>query len=948
MVRKLSLAIAIALGVTSVGIHALGLGKIKSNSALNQTFDASIELLSLDEEEIADINISLASVEAFQQADIERPYFLSHLSFKPVLLPNGTAIVQVTSRDPIREPFLNFLVEMNWPKGRIQREYTVLLDPPTTLETAPAPVRKPSAAMARPVSRDAVGADTSYAAPGEARIVAGEYGPTRRNDTLWGIATRVRHQGTTIEQTVIALFQANQSAFIKRNINNLKIGRILRVPSREEVLALGAREARAEFRNQMNDWRAGRDVVPAPQVESEPPIQEAMEEATVTEGAPESVVPEAELKIVTPTPAEDGEAGPEEVEQEPGEIVAKLQEELIVAQEEKESALAEGDELHSRLEDLESQLDDLQRLLTLKDDQLARLQAALLTDEAVEEPDVATVAEETIEVPLEESEQEIAGTTESEDVTIISEEESGPESTGEAVIDEAAIDEVVIDEADEVVMETTEEPQIEPAAVVEPEPAEPLPAAPAKTGMQNLVQRLMADTTLLIGMAVGVVVILLSLMWIAISRRRTGQDEFQESILVDTIDSSDVESAEDSSESNSHTTEETSFLSDFSPSDVNALQDETGEVDPVAEADVYIAYGRYKQAEILIREALENDPGRPELRQKLFEILHSTKDADGFMELAEAAAAEGMDQKDPAGWEKVVAMGAQLAPGAALFSAANRPLSADEDDDGISALQEELGQIGDFDLNDMTADLEEEKTDQESDIDLDSFDLDKLEDLEELAGLEGDEGPATADPGLDFDLDLGQVDEPDTLLGDLDKAAEPASEEPDKPALPDLDEGVLDFSSLDDLGENRSAETGIEIAPAGGLEALSLEADGAEELDDTVINLDVAGSGLDDYNFDSLDAGEGEESLQLTADEEITKLDLPELDIASDEPAMDMTTPPTDDGFDVDEVNTKLDLARAYVDMGDAEGARDILNEVLEEGNDGQKGEAQEMLNGII
>jgi len=133
MFRRVSLALAIAAALAPLNVQSLGLGEIQSKSYLNQTLDADIQLLSVDPDELDGIKVKLASVEEFKRAGIDRPFVLNSLRFKPVRLPNGKMVIRASSSDPIREPFLNFLVEVNWPKGRLLREYTVLLDPPVTL-----------------------------------------------------------------------------------------------------------------------------------------------------------------------------------------------------------------------------------------------------------------------------------------------------------------------------------------------------------------------------------------------------------------------------------------------------------------------------------------------------------------------------------------------------------------------------------------------------------------------------------------------------------------------------------------------------------------------------------------------------------------------------------------------------------------------------------------------
>ena len=148
MVRKLALAVSLALGTLSVPVHALGLGELSSKSNLNQNFQGEIALLSVKPDELDTVRVKLADQAAFARAGVDRPFYLSLLKFEPLITERGKPVIGVTSEFPIREPFLNFLVEVNWPNGRLLREYTVLLDPPTTTRRRP-PVVKPAAKQAR-------------------------------------------------------------------------------------------------------------------------------------------------------------------------------------------------------------------------------------------------------------------------------------------------------------------------------------------------------------------------------------------------------------------------------------------------------------------------------------------------------------------------------------------------------------------------------------------------------------------------------------------------------------------------------------------------------------------------------------------------------------------------------------------------------------------------------
>ena len=149
-VRKLVLAIAAASALSSGMAHALGLGEVTLQSALNQPLVAEIELLEVRDLASNEVIPTLASPEAFTKAGVDRQFFLTDLKFTPVLKPNGKSVIRVTSSKPMREPYLNFLVEVLWPNGRLLREYTVLLDPPlyTPQSVIPAAAQMPVATPA--------------------------------------------------------------------------------------------------------------------------------------------------------------------------------------------------------------------------------------------------------------------------------------------------------------------------------------------------------------------------------------------------------------------------------------------------------------------------------------------------------------------------------------------------------------------------------------------------------------------------------------------------------------------------------------------------------------------------------------------------------------------------------------------------------------------------------
>jgi pilus assembly protein FimV len=873
MIRKLSLAVAVATALSPVGAWALGLGEIRSNSALNQKFNAEIDLLSVNQEEVQDLRISLASDDAFEKAGIERLFLLSGLKFKPMMTATGKPVIQITSADPIREPFLNFLLEVNWPKGRLVREYTVLLDPPVTINRAPEPVSAPrvTTAPARQVTR--APARQTQTAPAYVPSGGREYGPVRPNDNLWTIAKGMQQQNESVEQVMMALQRYNPNAFINNNVNNLKVGKVLRLPEGADVTSLSRAQARNEFMAQTQAWRSGKPVA---------------SQAAPKSSAPEKASAKDRLKLVSPKP-DASEAMSREGKADDAEM-GRLQQEILLVRESNESALQENDALRNRVSELEKQIEDIQRLVTLKSDELAEMQAAqqIASDKMEEAQTAEPIVTPEEAAPQAEPEQEVASAPAVEEAPVI----PVPEGT---VIEETNIEEV-ISESHEQVEEApvAEQPQVaqtapeqEPVAEAPVKPA-PVTTAPAKFPEKKVSYfgNLGGNATKM-GIIGGVAALLLGLLWMLMRRRKEAEAEFAESILV-SPDSEVVAGGKDDADSLNEPTDETSFMSDFSPSDIDALQDETGEVDPLSEADVYIAYGRYQQAEELIKQAIEKFPEREELKHKLLEIYFSAKKGGEFTGLAETLHNDGLESSNPDAWSKIVSMGKELNPGHALFAAAagaaGMALSSDDD---------ELDDLG-LELESALSESVEEEVPQESlDSDeIDSMDLSGLDNLDEM-----DSESLEADISLDSEI--------------LDKMESGAAE--------DVEE------SLDiDLGDLESEmESGV--ATLGEAESELKDATGFEDSET-----------LDNMDLESIE--QELESLSEDLDSEIAEpLELPEAD--SHEISMDLDS--------TDEVTTKLDLARAYIDMGDNEGAKSILEEVVSEGSEQQQEEAKQLMNNI-
>ncbi|HBZ94855.1 MAG TPA: peptigoglycan-binding protein LysM [Pseudomonas sp.] len=946
-VRKLVLAIAAASALSSGMAHALGLGEVTLQSSLTQPLVAEIELLEVRHLASNEVIPNLASPEEFIKAGVDRQYVLTDLKFTPVLKPNGKSVIRVTSSKAVREPYLNFLVEVLWPNGRLLREYTLLLDPPlyspqTTVAAAPqlpiaapAPAPRATVAPSAPAPSSAAPAPAPRpAAPAPAsRAIAGNEYRTTANDTLWEIAQRVGG-GSSVNQTMLAIQDLNPDAFIGGNINRMKSGQVLRLPDEQQIRSRSNAEAVAQVAEQNAAWREGRAVASR---------QLDATRRTTAGSAPATAESADSLKLVA------AEAGQSTRGSDTGSANSKaLTDKLAVTQESLDSTRRENAELQSRVGDLQSQLDKLQRLVELKDSQLAKLQADLSAA-----PAPAAADEPVAQAPATDAPAAQAPTAEPEVAPPVSEAATPPASPPE----EAAPDYNYSEEPAAPVEDsaaTTEQPAEEPAAAVEPAaPAKPVeeakPAAPAPArapAPQGFVDDLMANPMTL-GLAGGGVLLLLLVALMALSRRNAmkeaeQQDELADELSQDQAFASDLDMPQDS-------------FAGLDDEPVQAAGEErvtaqTG--DALGEADIYIAYGRFNQAAELLQNAINDEPHRTDLRLKLMEVYAELGDREGFArqdnELREIGGANAEAEQLKSKYPAIAAF-----TGAGVVAAA---ASAEDD-------------MGDFNLDDLSLDEPAAETPAATTGDLDdAFDL-SLDDLE--ADLESDLQTANADEAplsLDDDLDFGLIDEP---------AAAPSAAADDD----------LDFDLA--LGDDK-----VELSqPADDLSAFSLELDEpaaapSDEADDFLLSLDddaPLNQPADDLSDFSLDLPEETPAvdLDLPADFDLSLEDetpaqpvvepdsfaaqLDEVTAELDQLSNDFEEPqaaplaPVDDlsaGLDgdedfdflsgTDETATKLDLARAYIDMGDTEGARDILDEVVAEGNDAQQQEAREMISKLV
>jgi pilus assembly protein FimV len=992
--RKLILVSGFACLFLSNAVLALGLGEVTLNSKLNEPLNAEIKLLDARGLSVDQIIVSLASPADFERNGIDRLYFLTEFDFEVMLNHSGGPAVRITSRTSVREPFVNFLVEARWPTGRLLREYTLLMDLPTFSEASASsavqaatarsmPSAAPAAASraeSRPRPASAPSAASSSPTQSRAAITGDSYS-VGANDTLWQIALDSRPDNShSVHQTMLAIQRLNPDAFINGNINLLRKGQVLRIPSSDEIRSVAQREAVNEVVRQNQAW--SNDDLGA-QLSASRRDNSPRREADSVSGS---------VRLATPSNF-DSSSG-----QGSGDNSGRgraLESELAASLEELDKTRSENQELSSRVRDLESQIETMERLVDVSNEQLRALQ---LTAAQSDNDSADAEAAEQYPVPNE----LVPG-----DVSDVNEQ-----------ADSLASDDAPTNASNDVA-------SIEPAPVVaESAPAQinrtVVPPRPAKT----LIDQVMENLLWIVAVVVGLIALIAFILY---RRRQNAADNETLDDDVFAIDSH--ETGDELDHEAAHLIEDPDEVPAFDEDELPA-EAETGDV--VGEADIYIAYGKFDQAEEMLLNGLAKDPNSIDIRMKLLEVYSQTQDASKFdryyagliglagqpalaraAELREHIAGAGEFESSPAtvyasdsidistaddaidlddtdatfdsndfGADEDLEFNLALdddqeaeedenfTSAAELNSGATRyDLSFDEPAPAIQKTGEEEFSF-DFDLDDSPS-VPTDASVASSEIDDElSFELDDTDEVmpvaEPVTDLDQDD-----DVSFDFDDALGdspRVVEQDISLFEEEVTATTISEEESEEEL------EADLQLPDDTVDDFNLDMAMDELDLAALdeEMESLEADfvDAEDVEDTeVVALDDQEE-TDSYAVEL--EGEDEpdfviepETLTQPAASELTEIEsrddeddvfdqvLSGID-SGDDSAAELADLSDDDMdaeldflADADEAATKLDLARAYIDMGDTDGARDILAEVAHEGNEEQRQEAVDLLSRI-
>ena len=1020
--RGMAVGAGFLLALLPVVTYGLGLGPIKVKSALNENLDAVIEFVSVNDRELRDLQIGLAPVDAFKVAGIERHPRLSAIQFKIERHDNGRPFLHLTTKFPYPEPYLHILLQAEWTVGgsvgRLRREYTALIDPPFLASTKPDAIRAPQPAPVKPASEpELTFEEIAPVATGEPELLieeepapkkvmakaeapellieeepapkkvqpakaaksetigepvhdlgptvddgmtlselespTGEYellGPpdhllpggapawantgtyrVKRGDTAYGIARKIREDTSlTIEQVVLALYDNNPKAFFDNNTNNLRAGKILQIPEREVITKRSRRNASRKFRAHYDSWQ-------------EYKLKLASARQPVSLGEPPAVAkakPTAVKAAVKPKVHDKKKIARKAVDKPKAPVVTKP----------KRKGMQIPPSRDGRKE-------ELLRIVRANIDKKSQAAGKSAETESAKGKQQLTEKVATLQSSKE-------GTAKPE---------AGAKAGKPKATTPAKKRLLKMENADLAQPAKPGVPVVATKAKSEPKPVIEKPVAVAKKRSKPVkrVQPPVRKETSIVDTAMGMIDDILGNQFILmivgglvviggaiglvyVRRRSKSLSEFEESILT----SGDVSTGEVStgSEDIDADTGDTSFLSDFSQGGMGNIA--TDEVDPIAEADVYLAYGRDEQAEEILKDAIIKSPTRHELKEKLLEIYAQRGDSGAFETLAEElyAALEGHGGEL---WDRVSGMGSTLSPGNPMFQGgAPAPGGAVEEPTGpvldasdgleMTTPATEVSPVVAETLAIDLSEMQEEAMAPEIELDT-GLDMD-------LSGTGAGDVEVVSDDaldGLEFDLDIGGSEtadaapasaEPEVAFGEnsgaieFETAATPAAEQEPEVSF-DADELSVDAGTDDD---------GLSMKEEDEFAALRQNKPENEQPDISInIGTETGEPALDASDMDtSLDLSElaDDSGLELSMGEETAG----DLDVAVASEVEEVGAAGGLDSADQwDEAATKLDLAKAYIDMGDAEGAQSILEEVAMEGNEDQKRQAADLASQI-
>jgi pilus assembly protein FimV len=863
---------AVLGSIATLPAHALGLGRVIVQSALGEPLRAEIEIVEISADEAASLRASVANADAFKAAGLEYTAAVANVQISLQRRTDGRSFLRLSSDRPVSEPFVDLILEARWASGRIVRDYTMLFDPPNLRQAAapampaptapvisrpaapppvaalPAPPRPAVAATpSAPPSRPApvAKAPTPQPAPAERPASAdGQKIVVKPGDTAGKIAAQAKPASVSLDQMLVALLRSNPDAFIGGNVNRLKAGAVLDIPAGDQAEYIPAGEATRTIVAQSKDFNEFRRKL----AEGAPTTQVA--------GADRKAAGQVQAKVEDKTPAA---ATPDKLTLSKGAVQSKAAAEEKIAQE------RQAKEAAARVAELSKNISDLNKLTSAP----AAPAAPATPATPPVAPAATTPAAPGLAVATPAAVSAAPGAL-SAAVPAASAAAASPAS--------AAVPPAATASATAPVIAAAPAPVKKPV-VIPPPPPEP-----------SLIDELLDNPLMLAGGAA--LLVLLAAFGVYRSRQRKNAVSVDSSFLESRLQPDSFFGASGGQRIDTNEANVTGSSMVYSPSQLDAA----GDVDPVAEADVYLAYGRDLQAEEILKEAIRVTPTRVAIHAKLMEIYAKRRDTKAFEMVANEAF--NLTRGQGVEWAHMAEMGRELDPANPMYQPGGQP--------GATAASSSMAVAGATAAG-LTAPT-----------------------VAQAASPAPE--PAAAAVDFDLDLDFSLDDEPAAPVA----VATPVPVAPVQPVLampaaaPAPADNSLDFSSATvsmpaaaPAPAPAKADAPVASPVAGNSLDFSTE---AATVNTGAADLDTSGGMLEfDMGALSLDLDSPTtESQKITAASELT-------------PSVDSDDP----------LETKFALAEEFRAIGDVDGARSLAEEVLAQSSGSLKSKAQAFLNAL-
>lgn len=918
--RMGALASAIALlgSLASLDAHALGLGRITVQSALGEPLRAEIDISEISPDEAASLKAGVANAEAFKAAGLEYTTAVVGVQVSLQKRADGSPFLRLSSSRPMTEPFVDLILEASWSSGRIARDYTMLFDPPSLrqLGVAAAPIApilsrpltpsapsaagigrppySPPAASAQPSARPApvARAQAAKTSPTPKASAGGQQLAVKQGDTAGKIAAQNQPAGVSLDQMLVALLRSNPDAFIGGNINRLKSGAVLDIPGADEAGAIPAGEASRTIVAQSRDFNEFRrklaEGVPTTQVGNANRQAGGKVQAKVEDRAPATATPD---KLTLSKGAVQGKAAAED-------RIAKDR---------------QAREASDRVAELSKNIGDLNKLAgvpagagsaagaglavarpgALPASPAAAASAVAPAPVATSTPKTATTSTPALaaaSAPAALSAPAVTATASTTPATAAVNGTATLAALSPASAPAASASAPVAAASQAAVVSG---PASAPAAVVTKKPVAAPPPPPEPSLMDEL-----TENPLVLPAFAGLLLLLGGFGFYRYKKRNNAV-QVDSSFLESRLQPDSFFGASGGQRIDTNEGGATGSSLVYSPSQLDAA----GDVDPVAEADVYLAYGRDLQAEEILKEAMRTSPTRVAIHSKLMEIYAKRRDAKAF----EVMASEAFNLTHGEGpeWAYVGEMGRELDPANPMYQPGGHPQAAMP---GNANEAQQAGAAAAFGSSTLVK-----------------------------AAASGPDAQAAA---VDFDLDL------DFSLGDepaaaaAPPAAAPAAHQPEPaPAMKAAQDPIFEGLDMDFSGGSTMALKPTAEPPS----ASSFNAK-------TDNSMDLSANGLS-FTVDAPPVAAKPAPVVAPVasvpDSGMLEFDLGSLSLDLNGPVTESPTLSVPTAASGDPLETKFALAEEFRALGDMDGARSLAEEVASHSTGSLKSKAQAFLNAL-